>query len=236
MAESITTYPDGVVAVPKAIPGLAFFPGGSGIWQGADGSSSADIPQNGVMVLGHNFDSLSGFNKSLRNGTENRKGSTWRPLIALLERAKVDLHRCFFTNFFMGLIAEGSSVGKFPGANDPQFVQMCRSFLVQQIGIQKPGYILILGIHVPPLIASMSPELAPWSGITSLVDLDRKNIALVPRAYFRDADHACPVVVLTHPCNRHLNVARRRYGVFHGDEAEVQMISEASPPRYNPSP
>ena len=228
---SITTYPNKVFPVPEPIPGLAFFPGGSGLWQDDPASDPADIPVGGVMVVGHNFDSYLGYKRSFDKKEENRKGPTWRPLIALLTRANVDLKQCFFTNFFMGLIEEGPSVGAFPGAKDPEFVALCRTLLLEQIRIQKPAYILTLGIHVIPFVATSALELAPWANVKNLMDMDERNVGLVPRVLFREAAHACPVVALTHPCMRHLNIGRRRYNELPGDKAELAMIADAKSPR-----
>ncbi len=226
--ETVMPYPEGVIPVPETIPGLAFFPGGTGLWQDGIGANHNDIPVGGVMVLGHNFDSHAGYKRSLLKKEENRNGATWRPLIKLLVDAGVELDRCFFTNFFMGLIEEGSSIGVFPGAKDPKFVARCRWLLLQQIRIQKPAYILTLGIHVPPLIASVADELAPWTSVRSLMEMDERGSGLVRSAAFLEAAHTCPVVALTHPCLRHLNIGRRRFDGIKGDEAEISMIHKAA--------
>ena len=61
-------YPAGVVAVPQPIPGTAFFPGGYGLWRPDASEPLPPFPKRGVMVLGHDFDSQSGYRESLARG------------------------------------------------------------------------------------------------------------------------------------------------------------------------
>lgn len=79
------------------------------------------------MVLGHNFDSVRAYEATLRRGHEDLAGPTWRGLLSFLPRAEISPERCFFTNFFMGLKDDASSVGEFPGARDREFVDRCRA-------------------------------------------------------------------------------------------------------------
>lgn len=67
-------YPAGVVPVPDVrIKGPAFFPGGSGLYlEGGDTATprTSTFPIGCVMVVGHNFDSQNGFERSVLRGKE----------------------------------------------------------------------------------------------------------------------------------------------------------------------
>src|SRR6476620_3465173 len=80
-------YPAGVVRVPEPIPGLAFFPGGYGLWDTGPDRPLPDFPVGGVMVLGHDFHSEAGYRDSLARGRESPTQPTWRNLLALLNAA-----------------------------------------------------------------------------------------------------------------------------------------------------
>jgi hypothetical protein len=61
-------YPDHVLQIPGRINGTGFFPGGSGLYLEERNRDLVEFPFGGVMILGHNFDSESGFKKSLKRG------------------------------------------------------------------------------------------------------------------------------------------------------------------------
>ena len=68
--DAVKPYPSGVVAVQEQIAGTSFFPGGTGIWCG-DHQEVPPLPVGGVIVLGHDFHSVAGYEWSLENGAEN---------------------------------------------------------------------------------------------------------------------------------------------------------------------
>src|SRR5437016_4547953 len=78
------SYPDGVIPIQERIRGIAFFPGGSGLWNSQPNELPPPLPIGGVIVVGHNFDSETGFERSFSRGGENLKGATWRNLLAFL--------------------------------------------------------------------------------------------------------------------------------------------------------
>jgi uracil-DNA glycosylase len=115
------------------------------------------------MILGHNFDSEVGFRESVQRGKENLKSGTWRSLLVLLKAAGVPLNECFFINAFMGP-CKGKNNLDYRGRSDEQFGVACLSFLTAQIELQRPQLIVTLGLHVPPVLARISPGLSPWRG------------------------------------------------------------------------
>lgn len=223
--QQITNYPAGVSPVVGRIAGTAFFPGGDGLWK--EEGVNDDLTIGGIMVVGHNFDNVSGFQQSLARGSEPVSCATWRNITMLLREANIVLTRCFFTNVYVGLMETASNVGKFPGAKSAAFRQQCVEFLQQQIALQQPSLILTLGAYVPPLIASLSPQLASWQGIKRVGQLDANQTALIKQAAFCAGSVHANVLALTHPAQRHLNVGRRHYLDITGHAAELALLQEA---------
>jgi hypothetical protein len=119
-------YPKGVKPARKRIAGLAFFPGGCGLWTDPPEKPvpvTSELPVGKVMMLGHNFDSEESYNRSLDRGYGVVNTGAWGGLKKLLPSWGIDLEDCFFTNAYMGLKADSAkSTGAFPGATDPDFV------------------------------------------------------------------------------------------------------------------
>jgi hypothetical protein len=69
------------------------------------------------MIVGHNFDNISGFKKSLSMGTEPITCPTWRNIRKLLLDSEINIEDCFFTNVYVGLMDSESNVGVFLALN-----------------------------------------------------------------------------------------------------------------------
>ncbi len=220
-----TQYPVGVIPIPeKRIAGTAFFPGGSGLYLEDRNPSSLAFPFGGAMILGHNFDSELSFETSLKQGKEALKTGTWGPLIKLLHDAELPLEKCFFTNAYMGL-CQGANSLKYRGRSDGPFSQACSQFLATQIATQRPRLIVTLGLYVPPFLARLSANLAPWSRRQlHLKDID--NAPIVFEAAF-EGNYAVPhhanVVAIAHPSFPN-NRKRQPHGFSSGREGEVELI------------
>lgn len=219
-------YPTGVVGVPEPIPGLAFFPGGYGLWDTSAGRPLPPMPVGGVMVIGHDFHSVAGYEASRLAGGERLTLPTWGNLLRLFDAAGVPPERCFFTNLYMGLRAGVATTGPFPGAADTTFVAHCRVFLAEQLRVQRPALVLSLGINVPPALGALSPELAAWATGKGVRHLDavgpvRSGVTLggIP-------EYQTTVVALLHPSLRHASLRHRRYVGEAGAAAELAMIRD----------
>lgn len=220
---SISDYPEGVIPVRARIPRTAFFPGGNGLLH-----AEQDIPVGKVMVLGHNFDSEKGFEKSLARGEEKITGATWRNLLDLLGAVNISPLDCFFTNAYMGIKQGDEATGKFPGAKSPQFIDACQKFLIEQIKVQLPKLIVTLGNYVPAFIAPLSKELASWRDCESVTKLDAMNRQLVSPVHFSEvAEYTTTIAALTHPSFRRLNVKHRKYNDATGNDAELALLKDA---------
>lgn len=218
-------YPPGVLAVREPIPGIAFFPGGYGLWREDISQPLPPFPVGGIMVLGHDFHSERGYEASLARGRESASQPTWRQLCKLFVIVGIDPRECFFTNIYMGLRAGSATTGPFPGRTDRAFVEHCRLFLTEQIRVQRPSLILTLGVHVPPFLGALSPQLTKWTKAKGLKHID--GVGPVQRAVRFPADLVSTVVALTHPSLRDASVRHRRYAGNAGHEAELAMLRDA---------
>ena len=226
----VAPYPEalGVLPVPERIRGTAFFPGGSGLWGARPDTPLPAMPTGGVMILGQDFHSESGYRRSLAAGSESLSSPTWRNLLPVLTGAGIAPEQCFFTNAYMGLRAGNRATGRFPGARDPDFVERCRRFLGVQIQAQRPRLVVTLGMHAPAMLAPLSAQLTAWRGAANLAAIDSAWASVVIGARFDSAsDRDAVVVALTHPSQRRLNVGRRLYRGVNGDAAEALMLEEA---------
>lgn len=164
MNEIVVSYtsPVNVVRVGPPIEGTAFFPGGTGLWRGREpfGELPAFCPQSPVMLIGHNFDSVAGYEQSLKRGIERLGSPTWRYLLAYLEEGRLQPDECFFTNALMGL-QPLSARGKF--AVSEEFREESRRFLEWQIRFMAPRLVVLLGndaLREYRQIASAAPWIA----------------------------------------------------------------------------
>ncbi|HEX4146479.1 MAG TPA: hypothetical protein VHY91_23465 [Pirellulales bacterium] len=224
--DSVALYPAGVLKVPNLILGTSFFPGGVGLWC-EDQEDVPQVPRGEIMVLGHNFDKVSGYEKSLANHKEEIDGPTWGNLRPLLRNAGIELKDCFFTNAYMGLKAE-KATGPFVRSRNRDFVEWCQRFFIRQLDLQRPKAVLALGSHVPKFLGPLSPQLSQWSKLRTLKRIDEAKLAVIRNVSF-DAlpNHKCAVVCLIHPCLRPGNIWRRDRGGLDGNKVEIQMIRKA---------
>jgi uracil-DNA glycosylase len=214
-------YPDGVLPVPTAILGTAFFPGGHGLWM-EDGEPT--FPEGGIMILGHDFHSEEEYLKSDKRKKEDLNAPTWRNLRRLLEEAEVPLHHCFFTNFFMGLREGEATTGPFPGRKKPDFVKRCSDFFLHQLSIQRPRAVVVLGSEVPSLIAPLAPQLGSWLN-ARIGDIDRAGATRIENVQFANDLPPCTVVSLIHPSLRHANLRHRTKALERDAHAvEVELL------------
>ena len=211
-----TSWPDDVAKVERPLSQFAFFPGGCGLpGIGTDGELPPIAP-GGVLVLGHNFYSVKGFEDQQDKGNDDWSYATGRNLRAMLDAAGIPTERCFFTNFFMGLMKEEKTVGTFPGAKEPAFVQQCLALFRLQLESIRPTSVLVLGGHVPRHLADLAEPLRGWKRCRTFADIDRPGLGLIEAVPVAGGTYT--FAVLTHPSCRNANVHRRRLSRVGGEE------------------
>lgn len=216
-------YPRGVVPIDEFIPGTAAFPGGTGLVADGDSEELPAFPMGGVMLIGHNFDSLDSHTKRLKSGPihvgAEAKLPYWRNLYRLLDAADIPRRRCFFTNAYVGLSAENLP-GAFPGERDASFRAWCRDFLADQIAVMQPTIIVAVGAPAARFLGHMSPELAHW-----------RRSPMPPPQLRRAtiAGHPTTATMLFHPSAQNRPAYKRRaYRRRVGFEAEVRLLTDAA--------
>ncbi len=222
-----TGYPSGVGPVPAPIPGIAFFPGGFGLYRMDVSEPLPAFPVGKVMVLGHDFHSEAGYRASLERTREAEAQPTWRNLLLVLGTVGISPVDCFFTNIYMGLREGNATTGTFPGAVDERFELHCRKFLVEQLAALRPSLVLTLGVNVPPFLGRVVPDLADWSSGPGLKFLDATEPVRYHVRLPVSPAAAATVVALTHPSLRHASVRHRRYRGQGGHAAELAMLRDA---------
>jgi hypothetical protein len=216
-------YPPGMLPIPEPIPGRAFFPGGYGLC-----APNAPFPFGKVMIVGQDFDTRVSYEESFDDGEESETGNvTWRNLLAVLDEAQINPADCFYTNYFLGMRKEGKSTGKSPGQKCPAFVAHCGQILLEQVKVQRPRLVLIMGIEVPRFLARMSPELTGWRNAENNDAINATGPLQHAVTFDGIAEFSTTVAVLTHPCHRHLNVRLRSYQGLCGHEAEMALLRDA---------
>ncbi len=215
-------YADGVVAVPEAVDGTAFFAAGPGLYCEAPPSQVGlpPFPFGGVMFVGHNLDVLTAYQNRLAqgraHGDREHPMATWRGLYRLLPAAGVEPTNCFFTNAYVGLIEKGGPTGRFPGESDPTFVAWCEGFLRLQIDRMRPSVLVALGAPARRFCARLSPDLAVWSRRSNI------NVAAVTID-----GHRCRAVALAHPSMYPVSARLRSYDGEVGVAADAALLHAA---------
>jgi hypothetical protein len=125
--------------VADLIQGTAMFPGGCGLWAGTEPFASIPefFPQNPIMLVAHNFDSVAAHDESRRRGGEGNS-LYWKILRGYVD----DPSACFFTNALMGL-QPASAVGPMPTVAG--YETQCLTFLRREIEIVAPRIVVALG-------------------------------------------------------------------------------------------
>lgn len=226
LVQQIDAFPNGVTSIPKQLQGSSFFTAGVGLLVDKCSTQLPKFPVGGIMILAHDWGTVRDFELYEKEDEERLTNPTWRNMLPFFERVGIRTRDCFFTNFFVGLRTDKSSVGVFPGAKDPVYVMTCQRLLAKQIDRQRPRLVLVLGAYVPKLIASMSDDLKPWERFDSFKAIDRQSLASFRNVNLRGSDHEFSVASLVHPCYRQRNARNRRWKNFEGDAAEVNLVKE----------
>ena len=227
-------YPDGLVPTPEMIHGTAFFPGGAGVWREMPGGCLPAMPCGKVMVLGQDFHTLKNYRKSFAVGHELDTPTWEKGLRPLLKRGSIPPTDCFFTNAYMGLRTDACSTGPSPGTKrvNRRFRQQCQSFLIEdQIAVQQPRLLLLLGLEVVRFVAPLSRDLTTWRKARSWRNLDAAG-PIRHGVRLGDCAARITVVALLHPSLRDPNLAKdpelRSWNGRTGDDAELAMLREAA--------
>jgi hypothetical protein len=147
-------YPPGVVVpIKPRLRGRSFFPGGSGLFNGA----KQPLCARPVMLVAREFGTQSYWNE-VGDGDESTEG-TWSSLSRMLASTGVDPSSCFFTNVLLGVRASGKGDDALAALAHPVFVDACLAFLLEQIRVVNPAVVVTLG-RIPTILAARVLKLA----------------------------------------------------------------------------
>ncbi|TVR37725.1 MAG: hypothetical protein EA392_11945 [Cryomorphaceae bacterium] len=222
-------YPSKMVEIPEFVDGPGFFPGCSGT-----SDMETDISQKDFIILGQDQDKKEGFEETINKGSEEYT-PTWREINKLFGRVKTDeddklkLDECFFTNALMGVRNTTKSTGKSPGFSSPNFVAVCRKIFEETIDVIRPKGIICLGIWPAKFVGMASGQVASkLICFEKYSEIDQAGFAVMKGIRF-DAINSfqTTVVILSHPCLRHLYAGDRSYkSIKNNEAAEVEMLTE----------
>ncbi len=223
LSKLVEDYPTSLKPVLCEIKGKGFFPGARGLWEDEDETIS-DKP---IMILGHDFGAERDFKKSVERGCENLNALTWKNLQTTLQEFGIPEDNCFFTNAILGVRTVDSALGKSPAYSYPEFLDLCKSFLLKQINIQKPKLIIVLGLHVLGIISQLSNKFKALEKVKSFKALDGEDLSGFREITFDGIEgYKTNVIIITHPTYRHLNIKYRTIENLLGSKAEKHLFDK----------
>jgi uracil-DNA glycosylase len=197
----------------RIMKGIAFFPGGDGLWKSNDNIDPI-LPVGGVLFLGSDWGDRESYGKG---GEGEADGRTWKGLLEIVSLAKIPRDQIFCTNAWPCLRAGARAVGgAAPGSKDPEFTSRCKVFFLHTIELMRPKLVVPLGVLPTSFIASLTPaEPSPWRGKpSSWREID-------PTPVWRRQDfNVVPIVHPSMPNRRHRQNAQTI-------EAEAELIRSA---------
>ena len=108
MLEGCDAYPDDVAAVPEPLTGTAAFPASSGLVRPAGSTELPPFPYGGLMVIGHDVDSLDLHEDRRERGIadgdigQGYVSATWFGLYRLLDLGGVPREDVYVTSMYVG--------------------------------------------------------------------------------------------------------------------------------------
>jgi uracil-DNA glycosylase len=223
--EELREYLDRVeVADPtlKSFKGLqrmnyAFFPGGAGLYKGAQASR---FPTNGILILGSNFGSINDFMNELGElrRTDERAGRTWTGLLKLLNQSGIDADNCFFTNAWPFLHDGPGNLNAYVGKwlKNENLMRECVQFFRFTLNAMQPKLIVALGTGPAAFLSYIWPgKLNHWKGY------QWSNIEKGPLV---EVSVGVVCVSITHPSMPNRRHRCNEYNTFAG---EVELLKKA---------
>jgi hypothetical protein len=209
----------------KGLPVMdrAFFPGGNGLYLGCE----AEMPKNGVLVLGSNFGCVADYlsaDETLIRRDEVNTSHTWKGIFRIFApQTGIPYEQCFFTNAWPFLHAGTSNMTKgltHVWLEDRRLMQQCLDFFDRTLAVLQPRLVIALGPGVAAFISRYWPlELQEWSG-NSVASMDERPVMEVG---YENRFILCTAI--THPS--HSNSWRRK-PPFQGTEGEIELLRQAA--------
>ncbi len=196
----------GMVDNYKALD-FGFFPLGSGILTKPKSEiKKASIEENGIMILGNDFGTVTYLETKCKNNRENNSKT-----INNLLRLGLNLETTFFTNFYLGLRNDqkhlGTTMTKRVVKLQQDYKDLCNNFFNIQLTMLEPKTIICLGSDVGQTLSEYSDLFktfsTKYSTISNLYNDDNK------KEYIIDIDDNSygkrKFILIPHPSYAHIN-------------------------------
>lgn len=199
-----------VIPVPsrplKRIRGRAFFPGGSGHFEG----EWAPLPANPIFTLGNNFGSEGYYTNCVDSGEEPLSNPMWGNLLAIYKQVGLDPKSCFHSNVYMGFTPGDKNSDEMVVTRE--FHRDCVDFLACQIQTIAPKAIIALGSKAKKALADLSPEIQTiWASKSYRVLYHEKSLLLQNASIpISQGNWHGDVITIMHPSQRKGNMCRIR--------------------------
>jgi hypothetical protein len=218
------SLPPEVASIPHQLEGISFFPAGAGLFIDKPAAGLPGFPSARSWCWGMTGARPGTSNTMPRDtpSASTRRGSTccrsWTGWGSIATKV-------FYTNFYVGLRNSMDGDGTTSCATQCRLPAALPGLPLEQIELQKPRLVLVLGIHVPRLIAPLSADLGGWSRLVSFRVSTLKDCRGSPREAARIRAHLrCPVLV--HPSYRGRNAPYRRYRGFLGRRGRGNLVQD----------
>lgn len=226
------------VRVPAPLTGVAFFPGGLGLWVPPKESDDESVLRRPVFVLLNNFGSEGYWrrcNESSLRGEDVSAPGTWLGLRTRLREWGISEHDCFFSYAYVGLLPGDprSLTENLPGMCNRRFRRDCEAALARQFSVVKPRVVLAMGRPAIGMFGRLVESPSGWanSGVDELTfeQIDRLPDGGLCRVALKDIGLQIRAVALTHPSWN--NQWRRRVLIggrwISGADAEDAIVRHA---------
>ncbi len=189
---------------------FGFFPLGSGILADKKSQiSKASIEDDGIMILGNDFGTVTYLETKCKNNRENNSKT-----ISNLLGLGLNLETTFFTNFYLGLRDDkqhrGTSMTKRVKQLEQDYKDICYNFFNVQLEMINPKTIICLGAEIGQTLSEYSDLFKTFSkkygSITNLYadNLKEDYIINIDDHYFGKRKF----ILIPHPSFGHINWER----------------------------
>lgn len=137
-----------------------FFPLGSGILTDQCKSEDAEIEENGAMILGHDFGTISYVDSKCDSKRENNSKT-----IDNLIKLGLTLDKTFFTNFYLGLRDDDKhpkmKMTELVVNRKKEYKEFCLAFFLTQLKTINPSIVICLGKEIRSVLYEYFPDHFP---------------------------------------------------------------------------
>jgi len=186
---------------------FGFFPLGSGILTDKSKIENATIEDDGTMVLGNDFGTITYV--ETKCSKDNREDSS--KTITNLRNIGLDIKTTFFTNFYLGLrndkLHKGTTNTKRIKPIEQDYKDLCFHFFLAQLELINPKTVVCLGADVGQTLSEFSPiflNFSPKKNKISTLFADTSKQDFIIHTNDSTFDQR-KFILIPHPSYAHIN-------------------------------